>query len=213
MLAPLRRDGVKVIAITSDANSTLARHADVHLDGWVREEACPHDLAPTTSTTVALAIGDALAVALLEVNGFAPEDFARLHPGGALGRRLLLRVGEVMIADALPLLGPDAVMRDAIVVLAEKRGIAIVADSDRRIRGVLTTGDLTRLLERDGDVMNVRVDSIMTQSPRTAVVDELASGVVYRMEQFGVIAMPVLDGDDRVAGVVHLHDLMRAGAA
>lgn len=213
LLAPLRRDGVKVIAITSDANSTLARHADVHLDGWVREEACPHDLAPTTSTTVALAIGDALAVALLEVNGFAPEDFARLHPGGALGRRLLLRVGEVMIADALPLLGPDAVMRDAIVVLAEKRGIAIVADSDRRIRGVLTTGDLTRLLERDGDVMNVRVDSIMTQSPRTAVVDELASGVVYRMEQFGVIAMPVLDGDDRVAGVVHLHDLMRAGAA
>jgi arabinose-5-phosphate isomerase len=213
LLDALRHDGVRLIAITGNARSSLARHADVHLDGWVREEACPHGLAPTTSTTVALAIGDALAVALLQVKGFRREDFARLHPGGALGRRLLTRVADVMLTDDLPELGESATMREAIVELARKRGIAVVTNGDRRVMGVVTTGDLTRLMQREADVMGVPVTQVMSRTPRTAQADELGSAVVYRMEQNGIIVMPVVDDAGRLVGVIHLHDLMRAGAA
>jgi arabinose-5-phosphate isomerase len=213
LLDLLRREGVRVVAITGDAASMLARNADVHLDGWVREEACPHDLAPTTSTTAALALGDALAVALLEVKGFRREDFARIHPGGMLGKKLLTRVADVMLADNLPVLAPAATMRDAVVQLAEKRGIAIVTGGDGRVAGVVTTGDLTRLMEQEADVMGIPVARVMTRTPRTIRADDLASAAVYQMEQAGIIAMPVLDGDDRLIGVVHLHDLMRAGAS
>jgi arabinose-5-phosphate isomerase len=213
LLDALRREGVRVVGITGAPDSTLARNSDVHLDGWVREEACPHDLAPTTSTTVALALGDALAVALLEVKGFKREDFARLHPGGALGRKLLTRVSDVMVTDKLPTLPRTATMREAIIELAEKRGLVAVTDGDRRLAGVLTTGDLTRLMERQADIMPVPVERVMTTSPQTARADELGSAVVYRMEQRGIIAMPVLDANGVLVGVVHLHDLMRAGAA
>ena len=213
LLDALRREGVRVVAITGAADSTLARNSDVHLDGWVKEEACPHDLAPTTSTTVTLALGDALAVALLEVKGFKREDFARLHPGGSLGRRLLTRVADVMVTESLPVLPRTATMREAIIELAEKRGLVVVTDGDRRLAGVLTTGDLTRLMERQADIMPVPVERVMTTSPQSARADELGSAVVYRMEQRGIIAMPVLDGDGKLVGVVHLHDLMRAGAA
>lgn len=212
LLDALRRDGVRVIAITGDAKSALARLADIHLDGWVREEACPHDLAPTTSTTVALALGDALAVTLLQVKGFQREDFARLHPGGSLGRKLLIRVSDVMISDALPMLAPSATMKDAIVQLAEKRGIAVVTDDDRSVLGVVTTGDLTRLMEGEVDVLNVPVIDVMSRQPRIASPDELGSAVAYRMEEHRVVAMPVVDADRKLVGVVHLHDLMRAGA-
>jgi arabinose-5-phosphate isomerase len=200
------------VAFTGNVRSTLGRNADVALDCWVREEACPHDLAPTTSTTVALAIGDALAVALLEAKGFQREDFARIHPGGAIGRRLLTTVGDVMITDDLPLLPPDATMRDAVVQLAARRGVAVIVDGGR-LAGVVTTGDLTRLIERGADFVRVPVADVMTRTPRTARADELASAAVYRMEQHKVIVMPVVDDAERVLGVVHLHDLMRAGAA
>ncbi|MBA3853467.1 MAG: D-arabinose 5-phosphate isomerase [Gemmatimonas sp.] len=213
LLEQLTRLGVPCISITSNRESTLARNSRVALDGYVREEACPHDLAPTTSTTLALAIGDALAVALLEEKGFRREDFAKFHPGGSLGRKLLLRVRDVMIADALPTLGADATMREAIVVLAKQRGLGIMLDGAGRLAGVLTTGDLTRLMQRDGDVMAIRVTDVMTRSPKTVDADALASAAVHTMEQFGVIALPALEADGRVAGVVHLHDLMRAGAA
>ena len=213
LLDRLKRLGVKVIAVTGAATSTVARHADVALDAGVREEACPHDLAPTTSTTAALALGDALAVALLQQRGFRREDFARLHPGGALGRRLLTRVSDVMISEAIPLMSPDDTMRDAIVLLAERRGIAIVVDEERRVKGVLTAGDLTRLMERERDIFPVPVRLVMNVGPKVGRRDELASAVVYRMEQHGIMAMPVVGDDDRVVGVVHLHDLMRAGAA
>lgn len=213
LLDLLRREGVRVIGITGDRNSTIARGADVHLDGWVSEEACPHDLAPTTSTTVALALGDALAVTLLELKGFKREDFARLHPGGMLGKKLLTRVKDVMVSRDLPILQPNATMRDAVVQLAEKRGIAIVSNGDGRVEGVVTTGDLTRLMEQEADVMGIPVVRVMTRAPRTTHESDLASAAVYQMEQAGIIAMPVLNGDDRLTGVVHLHDLMRAGAS
>src|SRR5215207_3991543 len=157
LLQHLKRFGVHTIALTCVAESTLARHADVALDAWVREEACPHDLAPTTSTTAALAIGDALAVALLEERGFRREDFARIHPGGSLVRQLLTQVRDVMITEKLPTLPLDATMREAVVLLAERRGIAIVVDAHGRLAGVLTAGDLTRLMEREDDVLRVPV--------------------------------------------------------
>ncbi|MBI3566850.1 MAG: KpsF/GutQ family sugar-phosphate isomerase [Gemmatimonadetes bacterium] len=213
LLEQLQRLGVRTIAISGDGGSTLARHADVWLDASVREEACPHDLAPTTSTTVTLALGDALAVALLEVKGFRREDFARLHPGGALGKKLLLKVSDVMLTTELPFLGAGATMLDAVVQLADRRGISVVVDDARRLLGVITTGDFMRVLEKGTDAFAVRVDTVMTRSPKTTVPDELASAAVYRMEQAGIMSMPVLDASRQVVGVVHLHDLMRAGAS
>jgi arabinose-5-phosphate isomerase len=213
LLEHLKRFGVRSIAITGERDSTLARHADVALDGWVREEACPHDLAPTTSTTTALALGDALAVVLLEVKGFRREDFARLHPGGSLGRQLLTRVEDIMLAGDLPTRAPSATMREAVMDLAERRGIVLAVDGQGVLAGVFTAGDFTRLMERESDIFSVRLGDVMTRTPKVARMGELASAVVYRMEQSGIMAMPVLDSNDRVCGVVHLHDLMRAGVA
>jgi arabinose-5-phosphate isomerase len=210
LVGSLRRMGVPVIAITGCMSSTLARVAAVALDGAVAEEACPHDLAPTTSTTVALALGDALAVAVLEVKGFRREDFAALHPGGSLGRKLLLRVRDVMVHPG-HVLGPDATMRQAVVSLAHDRGLAMVVETGR-LTGVLTPGDLTRLAERDPKFLDLLVETVMTRAPRTAAPEELAAAAVGTMERHGVIALPVVDGDGAVLGAVHLHDLMRAGA-
>jgi arabinose-5-phosphate isomerase len=211
LIDALARLGVKMIAMTAVASSRLARSCEVTLDLLVKEEACPHNLAPTTSTTVTLALGDALAVALLQAKGFRAEDFARFHPGGALGRRLLTRVSDVMERDRLPTLALSARMREAVVLLAERRGIAIVVEQER-VRGVVTAGDLTRVLERRDDVLSVAVDDIMTTAPRVANEDDLGSAVVHRMETHGIMAMPVINGDGKLVGVVHLHDLMRAGA-
>jgi arabinose-5-phosphate isomerase len=213
LLEHLRRFGVRTIAITGVTDSTLGRECDAVLDAWVREEACPHDLAPTTSTTAALALGDALAVSVLERKGFRREDFARFHPGGALGRKLVTRVRDLMERDRLPVLGPAATMREAVVWLAERRGIVVVVTPDRRVAGVFTAGDLTRLLERTSDIFSMTIESVMTRTPRTASVEELASAAVYRMEQSGIMAMPVVDDTQNLVGVVHLHDLMRAGVA
>ncbi len=212
LLEQLTRLGVPSIALTGNQDSTLARNSRVALDGYVKEEACPHDLAPTTSTTLALAVGDALAVALLEEKGFRREDFAKFHPGGSLGKKLLLRVRDVMTPE-LPVLAADATMREAIVVLAKMRGLGIMLDGTGRLMGVVTTGDLTRLMQRDADVMSIRVADVMTRNPKTVGAEELASAAVHTMEETGVIALPALEPDGRVAGVVHLHDLMRAGAA
>lgn len=211
LIDALARMGVHMIAMTSAPTSRLARAAEVTLELGVREEACPHDLAPTTSTTVTLALGDALAVALLLEKGFRKEDFARLHPGGALGRRLLTRVRDVMERDGLPMLPRDATMREAVVLLAARRGIVIVVEQSR-VSGVVTAGDLTRLLERERDVLTVPVTQVMTSAPRVARDDELGSAVVHRMETHGIMAMPVVDEAGLLVGVVHLHDLMRAGA-
>ena len=207
----LKRFGVPTIAITGSAGSALARHADIALDATVEKEACPHDLAPTTSTTAALALGDALAIALLEEKGFAPDDFARLHPGGSLGRRLLTRVSDVMVESPLPVVPATATIREVIVLIAEQRGIAIVSDDRKKVSGVYTAGDLTRLMEREENVFPIVIGTVMNTNPKTAHADELGSAVVFRMEKDGIMSMPVLDGNDELVGVVHLHDLMRAG--
>jgi arabinose-5-phosphate isomerase len=207
----LVRLGVPIVALTGVRGSPLGRAATVSLDCSVEEEACPMDLAPTTSTTAALAMGDALAVVLLQRKGFKAEDFALLHPGGALGRKLTLRVEEVMVGEEYPWLGADALMRDCIVPLAEMRGTVPIVDTLRRVVGVVTSGDLTRLMEREPGFLDVPVREVMTQTPKLAREGELASAAVRRMEEYGIMALPVVDGADFLKGIVHLHDLMRSG--
>lgn len=208
----LTRLGVAIIAMTGRLDSTLAHSATVALDCSVSEEACPHDLAPTTSTTVTLALGDALAVALLLRRGFSREDFARLHPGGALGRKLTLRVRHVMLVDDVPSLPETAIMRECVVLLAEKRGTVPILDGDSRVVGVVTAGDLTRLMERHPDPLSVPVAEVMNRTPKIIGPDELAAAAVFLMEKHGIMALPVVDAERRLLGIVHLHDLMRAGA-
>jgi arabinose-5-phosphate isomerase len=208
----LQRRGVPIVAITGAPDSGIGRAATVVLDAGRAEEACAETLAPTTSTTVALALGDALAVTLLDVKGFRREDFAALHPGGALSRRLLLRVRDVMLTTDLPVLTPDRPMRECVVLLAEKRGTVAILENTGRLVGVVTAGDLTRLMERQDQFLGIPVGEVMTREPKTTTGDTLAAAAVGVMEQHGIMAMPVLDGGRRVVGMVHLHDLMRAGA-
>ncbi|MGD2070029.1 MAG: KpsF/GutQ family sugar-phosphate isomerase [Gemmatimonadota bacterium] len=208
----LGRVGVPIVAMTGRANSSLGRYARVVLDCSVDEEACPMDLAPTSSTTATLAMGDALAVVVLQMKGFRPEDFARIHPGGSLGRKLTLRVEDAMVGEGYPSLGTDAPMRETIVPIAEMRGTVPVVDDQDRVVGVVTAGDLTRLMEKDPDWDERSVGDVMTRTPRTARVGELASAVVRIMEEAGIMAVPVVDEDGVLRGVAHLHDLMRAGA-
>ncbi len=210
LLSALQRLNVPIIALTGGRGSTLAKVAREVLDAGVAEEACPHDLAPTTSTGVALALGDALAVALLEVKGFKRADFAELHPGGTLGRKLLLRARDVMLPPE-GVLPAAATMRECVVALARHRGLAIVVQ-EGRVLGVVTAGDLSRLAQSDPAFLDGPAAAVMTRTPKSAASDELAAAVLGRMERHGIMAMPVLDAEDRLAGVIHLHDLMRAGA-
>jgi arabinose-5-phosphate isomerase len=209
----LGRLGVPIIALVGSARSQLAEYATVVLDCSVGEEACPMDLSPTSSTTAALAMGDALAITVLQLKGFQAEDFAALHPGGALGRKLSVRVADVMISEAYPSLGEDATMREAIAPLAGMRGTVPIVDDANRIVGVVTAGDLTRLMDRDPDFLAKPVGDVMTREPKTASAGELGSAAVSRMEMHGVMALPVVEEDGTLVGIVHLHDLMRSGAA
>jgi arabinose-5-phosphate isomerase len=215
-LAPLvqhlSRFGVEIIAIPAGSGSALARSATVVLDCSVGEEACPHDLAPTTSTTAALAMGDALAVALLLRRNFTRDDFARLHPGGTLGRKLTLRVADVMLTEGYPSLAPDARMRECIVLLAEKRGTVPIVDEANRVIGVVTAGDLTRLMEREEAIFDVPVSRVMTRDPKMTHASSLAAAAVFEMETHGIMALPVVDDAGMLAGIVHLHDLLRSNA-
>jgi len=213
LVMQLKRLDVPIIAIVGAADSLLARQAQVVLDAGVTEEACPETLAPTTSTTVALALGDALAVTLLEQKGFRREDFAAFHPDGLLPRKLLLRVADVMLTQDLPLLLPDRPMRECVVLLAEKRGTVAVADRNGSLVGVVTAGDLTRLMEKTDRFLDIPVGEVMTRTPKTTSPGEIAGAAVRLMEQHGIMALPVLDGGRKLVGMVHLHDLMKAGAA
>ncbi len=214
LLTPhLKRQGAAIIALTGNEGSSLAQSADVHLDAAVDAEACPLGLAPTASTTAALALGDALALALLDARGFSVEDFARAHPGGSLGRRLLTRVRDVMRSGReLPAVGIDATLGEALVEMSGKgMGMTAIVDGERRIAGIFTDGDLRRCLDRIRDVKSVKVVEVMTRTPRTIDADRLAIDCVDLMETAPkVTALLVVDGDGRLAGALHLHDLFRA---
>ncbi len=210
LLAFAELRGLPVVALVGDTGSPLARRAAAVLDCGVAGEACPMDLAPTSSTTATLAMGDALAVALLRRRGFRPADFARLHPGGSLGRRLTLRVCDVMVAEDYPAVQGEATVRDVIVPLARMRGTVPVIDRANALVGVVTAGDVARLMERTDDFLGVAVSAFMTRTPRIARPDELGATALRRMEEYGVMALPVV-GDSGLEGIVHLHDLLRAG--
>jgi arabinose-5-phosphate isomerase len=213
LIPHLKREGVAMIALTGDAKSSLARATDVHLDAAVDAEACPLGLAPTASTTAALALGDALALALLDARGFSIDDFARSHPGGSLGRRLLTRVSDVMrTGDAVPTVRPSATIADAIVEMSGKgMGMTIVADDAHAVVGIFTDGDLRRFIGQGQPDLKRTVVDAMTRSPRTIEPDRLAVDCVPAMETPPrVTQLVVVDAAGVLAGAVHLHDLFRA---
>lgn len=215
ILPAVKRLEIPVIAITGSPDSSLVRRADVVLDASVHSEACPMDLAPTASSTAALAMGDALAMAALSLRGFDRDDFARLHPSGTLGRRLTWRVEDVMVSDPerVPSLEPDATLRAAMHEIAFRRGTVPIVDGEGRVTGVITAGDLTRYAEDRPDFLEHAVEEAMSEDPEVTRPDALASEAVHVMEERGIMAMPVVDEDGRLEGMVHLHDLLRAGVA
>lgn len=212
LMPVIRRLGVPVVAMTSEPRSTLAGRSDVVLDVSVDVEACPHDLAPTSSSTAALAMGDALALALSEIRGFGPEDFARLHPGGDLGRRLTWRVRDVMVTevDRVPRLGPDSDLSSAMHDIAYRQGTVPVVDGEERVIGVITAGDLTRYADGHADFLEHPVKRAMNAAPKTIGPDAMAIEAVRVMQEHGIMAMPVIDESSRLQGMVHLHDLLAA---
>ncbi len=213
ILPLFKRMGAPLISMTGNPQSTLAREADVHLDVSVPAEACPLNLAPTASTTATLAMGDALAVALLKHRGFTEADFARSHPGGALGRRLLLRVQDVMRrGDDLPMVRPDTPLPEGLLEMSRKRlGLAAVVDADRRVLGIFTDGDLRRALDRQVDIHKSTMADVMTRGCRSIGAQELAAEAVLMMEKHAINGLLVLDADGRLAGALNVHDLLRAG--
>ncbi|CAN7602783.1 KpsF/GutQ family sugar-phosphate isomerase [Massilia sp. LjRoot122] len=212
ILPAIRRMGTHVISMTGKPHSRLAKLSEIHLDISVAKEACTLNLAPTTSTTVTLAMGDALAVALLDARGFREEDFAMSHPGGALGRRLLTHVRDVMRSgDAIPAVSPDTPLARALLEISQKgMGMTAVVDAERRPVGVFTDGDLRRLIERVQDFSNITIRDVMHANPRRIYPEQLAVDAVAVMEEFRINQMLVVDQDDRLVGALHIHDLTRA---
>jgi arabinose-5-phosphate isomerase len=210
LVETLKRIGIPLVAITGRPGSPLARLADVHLSVAIRQEACPLNLAPTASTTATLAVGDALAMAVMEARGFTDEDFARLHPGGQLGKRLL-RVRELMHAgEQLPKVHAETSMRDAIYEMSKKGlGITAVVDGEERLLGVISDGDLRRALEHDDGLLRRSAGECMRTSPKTISGDELAPAALKKMEDHRITALMVCDEAGRLEGVVHVHDLWR----
>ena len=208
----IKREGAKLIAITGNEASTLARQADVHLDARVAQEACPLKLAPTASTTAALALGDALAIALLDARGFTERDFAGKHPGGALGRRLLTRVSDVMrTGEAVPRVPDTATLSEALLEMSRKgMGMTAVLDAQARVAGIFTDGDLRRALEHVGDIRSARVGELMSRSPRTISTNKLAAEAAQLMERHKISQLLVVAADGRLAGALNTHDLFRA---
>jgi len=217
ILPVIKRLGARLIAMTGNPASTLGRAGDVVLDISVKEEACPLGLAPTASTTATLAMGDALAVALLVQRGFSAEDFALFHPGGSLGKKLLLTVADFMHSgDAMPLVKEETPMREALfVITAKKLGASGVVDAEGRLVGVITDGDLRRALERGSDIINQPAGALMTRNPKRIKGMELAAKALQQMEEFSITSLFVFEDDtsDIPIGIIHLHDLLKAGLA
>lgn len=213
ILPLITRLGVPLIGLTGNPQSSLGKTADVHIDVSVAQEACPLGLAPTSSTTVALVMGDALAVALLEQRGFTAEDFARSHPGGRLGRRLLLLIRDIMhTGDELPRVGEEVLLVDALMEMSRKGlGMTAVVDAQGRLAGIFTDGDLRRAVDQGVDVYHARVGELMTRNGRTVGPDELAAEALRLMETHKINALLVVDGQQHLVGALNMHDLLRAG--
>ncbi len=213
ILPLIKRMDVKLISLTGNRESPLAHESDVILDVGVEKEACPLNLAPTSSTTAALVMGDALAVALLKSRGFTEEDFARSHPGGRLGRRLLLYVRDIMhTGDRIPLVKDNAPLREALVEMSGKGlGMTGIVSDDGRLAGMFTDGDLRRILGQGVDVYNARIGEVMTRSPITTSEDVLAAEIVNLMQDRKINSICVIDADRKVVGALNMHDLLRAG--
>ena len=213
LLPLIKRLGVKLLTFTGHPQSTLAKAADVNLDVSVAQEACPLNLAPTASTTAALAMGDALAVSLLAARGFTQEDFARSHPGGSLGRRLLLHVADIMhTGDAVPAVPQDALLSAALMEMTRKGlGMTVIEDAKHHVAGIFTDGDLRRALDREINVHRARIADVMTCNCTTVRGEVLAGEAIRIMNDKRITALPVVDADNTLIGALHMHDLVRAG--
>ena len=213
LLPLLKRLPVPLISLTGNAHSTLAEMADINLDVSVEKEACPLGLAPTSSTTASLAMGDALAIAVLEARGFTEEDFARSHPGGSLGRRLLLRVRDIMHSgERIPLVGPDASLKQALLEMSNKGlGMTAIADADHRLIGIYTDGDLRRTLDSNADIQNAKIADHMTRGGVTIDAEQIASAALKLMDENAINALIVTDQNGIIQGALNMHDLLRAG--
>ena len=212
----LKRFNVRLISMTGEENSTLSKSADVCLDVTVKEEACPLGIVPTASTTAALAMGDAIAVALLIKRGFRQEDFACFHPSGSLGKKLFIKVSDLMhTGEALPLIAPHESMTGAVMEISSKRlGLAIVADNEKRIIGIITDGDVRRGIEKWGKALfDMKADEVMSKNPKTIPAEELAAKSLSVMEQYSITVLVVPDERGRAEGVIHLHDILKKGIA
>lgn len=212
IVATIRREGAKLIAITGNPESPLSRNADVNLNVHVPFEACPLNLAPTSSTTATLAMGDALAVACMHAKGFTKEDFARSHPGGALGRRLLTHVKDVMrTGEAVPVVRAGTTVLDAMREITKKHiGMTAVVDADNTVLGIFTEGDLRRLIEARGDIRGVRIDDVMTKTPATVSADAIAASAAKIIDERMINQLLVIDEERHLIGALHIHDLMSA---
>ncbi|MBM3177564.1 MAG: KpsF/GutQ family sugar-phosphate isomerase [Bacteroidetes bacterium] len=207
----LKRTGSKLVALVSNTESYLAKQADFVLNGSIGEEACPNNLAPTTSTTVHLALGDALAVCLLELRGFTSDDFAKNHPGGALGKKLYLRVEDIYPSHQLPMVGANTPVKDVIVEISSKRlGAAAVVDGTQKLKGIITDGDIRRMLERHSNLTGLTAQDIMTVNPKTVGKGEFATRALQVMQENNITQL-VVEDESKVVGFVHLHDLLKEG--
>lgn len=212
ILPAIKRLGVKIILLTGQVDSPLSSKCDIVLDCSVKAEACPNNLVPTSSATAALVMGDALAIALLRERNFSPEDFAFLHPGGSLGRRLLMTVEELMHTNSeIPIVKPEMIVRDTILEITGKRlGTALVVGDDGRLLGIFTDGDLRRLAERDGNFFIRPTGEVMTKNPKTIHPKAILDEALAVMEKFSIMVLPVVDRDHRPVGIIHLHDILKS---
>ncbi|MBL7859050.1 MAG: KpsF/GutQ family sugar-phosphate isomerase [Cyclobacteriaceae bacterium] len=212
VLVPLlKRRGSKLVALVSNTTSYLALQADYILNATIAEEACPNNLAPTTSTTAHLVMGDALAICLLELRNFSSRDFAEYHPGGSLGKQLYLKVSDVITNNQLPLVAPETPLKDVILEISSKRlGCTAVVDSDKNLLGIITDGDLRRMLQKEATIAGIKAADIMTSTPKKIEKDEFAVKALHQMQEGNITQLVVMDGS-KVAGFIHLHDLLKEG--
>ncbi len=213
LLPSFRRLSIPMIAITCAPDSVLGRAADVVLGLPEGQEACPYDLAPTASTTSMMALGDALAMALLRMHDFSPDDFARVHPGGVLGRKLLLRVSDLMVGPPLPVVPADSPLTEAVEAMTTHRGVCMTVDGEGRLEGIFVYGDLGRLMRDRADILNLRLSEVLVPDPLVCSPKDPAAVAVSRMEDAGVTSLIAVDGERIPVGIIYLHDVLRAGPA